>query len=265
MEHSPLAKLPAELRNRIYAFVLSPRGVDAGVWEPITPISNPLTHVCRQIRQETLSMDCATIHLWSDDHYFRDLHIKHIEGWMRSVGPQACSHVRDWDNCISSVAYLKERNPAAAEAVLAATCSSKAKETTIVKPDEEGFQVHGLDFLPECFWEPYSRIQAIVETLAHMGVSMCAVKAAQKNWKLEDWLVVSIPCSTVDVNRRDRTVAMVDGQMTTWCDGCEMHTGTRFHRDCRIPDVTLDESEESLHAAAWRWQMNQGGWGSDAE
>ncbi|KAK3667600.1 hypothetical protein LTR22_001415 [Elasticomyces elasticus] len=236
MEHSPLAKLPAELRNRIYAFVLSPRGVDAGVWEPITPISNPLTHVCRQIRQETLLMDCATIHLWSDDHYFRDLHIKHIEGWMRSVGPQACSHVRDWDNCILSVAYLKERNPAAAEAVLAATCSSKAKETTIVKPDEEGFQ-------------------AIVETLAHMGVSMCAVKGPQKNWKLEDWLVVTIPCTTVDVSKRDRTVAMVDGQMTIWCDGCEMHTGTRFHRNRRIPDVTFDESEESFYGVAWRWQM----------
>ncbi|KAK5735622.1 hypothetical protein LTR17_007973 [Elasticomyces elasticus] len=263
MEHSPLAKLAGELRNCIYEFVLTPRGVDAGVWEPAAPISHPLTHVCRQIRQETLLMDCTTIYIGSDHYGYQNIHVKHIEGWMRSVGPQACSHVRDWDNCIFSVAYLKELNPAAAEAVLAATCSSKAKETTIVKPDEEGFQVHELDFLPECFWEPYSRIQAIVETLAHIGVSMSAVKRAPKNWKLEDWLVVTLPCTTVDVSSRDRTVAMVDEQMTIWCDGCEMHSGTRFHRNCRRPDILLDESEENSHAA-WRWEMDQAGWGSNS-
>ncbi|KAK4501803.1 hypothetical protein PRZ48_007612 [Zasmidium cellare] len=53
MDHSPLGKLSAELRNKIYAYVL-PSDKPIPVIETSDGIQAPLTRVCKQLREECL-------------------------------------------------------------------------------------------------------------------------------------------------------------------------------------------------------------------
>lgn len=97
MDNSPLGRLSAELRNRIYQYTLKIEPVCGRPWDRdvyLYPgnrdILYPITRVCRQLRRETLAMYLSTtsfdtIYLDSDGHLVR---------WLKALGPVSCSNIK---------------------------------------------------------------------------------------------------------------------------------------------------------------------------
>lgn len=91
MDHSPFARLPAELRNHIYDLAL----VDAGRIEVNRNLSThwnppPLLQACRQLRNEASPVyygnNTFTIEHWNA--------LKALETWLRAIGPDARGFLR---------------------------------------------------------------------------------------------------------------------------------------------------------------------------
>ncbi|KAK5687376.1 hypothetical protein LTS10_001514 [Elasticomyces elasticus] len=216
MDHCPLSRLPAELRNCIYELVLSThRTVNTGSSDPTGPLSHPLTHVCRRMRQETLLMDCDLLLL---SPIFHVAPAQQVTAWMRSIGLKVCSDIHKLDSCIISVAHLKELNAVAAESVLAKGYLLPKKATI-----GEDFEVHDISVLPPGFYTQDAKIPALLKTLAELGVSMCAVSIAYESescwWR--EWRVVTLPYTGYDLYRNLRNVASIERYTTTECD-CAM-------------------------------------------
>lgn len=99
MDDSPLARLPAELRNTIYELVLSSgdrtiiHGIRGRVWKPPA-----LLHTSRQIRNEASGIYIsATTFSVSSDH-FSYIEWK-LASWLSVLDPESRSCIRKIDLC----------------------------------------------------------------------------------------------------------------------------------------------------------------------
>lgn len=106
MQNSPLEKLPAELRNKIYRLVVSdnkPLTVCArspGYHKAIQP---PITRVCRQIRDESLTMfyhcnefvfEVTPAESWTETRWDIADRVWEIERWLHSTSENYRAAIR---------------------------------------------------------------------------------------------------------------------------------------------------------------------------
>ncbi|KAK4899419.1 hypothetical protein LTR27_003152 [Elasticomyces elasticus] len=196
MEHSPLALLPSELRNRIYELVI-PRSQLVFVGDPNNkdPIHHPITFVCSQIRRETFLMNCATLWVmrFCDMSTRPEINGKRLAKWLLALGPEASSHIGFMPSAIS-LAQLMVNRKRAAEAALASDYSYSSEATT--SKLAAGAYVFHLRELPDRFREPGTHHHAVLEALTQMGVKMCAVRQVYASGVMS-WFILMLPYTGV--------------------------------------------------------------------
>ncbi|KAK3631420.1 hypothetical protein LTR56_016917 [Elasticomyces elasticus] len=197
MEHSPLALLPSELRNRIYELVIPTFRLVLVGDDPNNKyrIHHPITFVCSQIRRETFLMNCANLGVvpFCDTSTRSEHDGKRLARWLQVMGPEASSHIGFMPSAIS-LADLKATHKRAAEAALASDYLPSS-EATISNLDE-GVYVFDLKELPSHFREPGGRGHAVLEALTNMGVSMCAVREVSESGSVH-WSILMLPYTGV--------------------------------------------------------------------
>ncbi|KAK5746606.1 hypothetical protein LTR17_000622 [Elasticomyces elasticus] len=196
MEHSPLALLPSELRNRIYELVL-PRCRLVFVGDPNNnyAIHHPITFVCSQIRREPFLMNCATLWImrFCDMSTRPEINGKRLARWLLALGPEASSHIGFMPSAMS-LAHLMVNRKRAAKAALASNYSPSSEATT--SNLDAGAYVFHLTDLPDRFREPGNHHHAVLEALTNMGVSMCAVREVSESGSVH-WSILMLPYTGV--------------------------------------------------------------------
>ncbi|KAK5687377.1 hypothetical protein LTS10_001515 [Elasticomyces elasticus] len=196
MEHSSLALLPSELRNRIYELVIPTfRLVLVGNPNNKYRIHHPITFVCSQIRRETFLMNCANLWVmpFCDKSTRPETDGKRLARWLQAMGPEASSHIGFMPSAIS-IADLKVTHKRAAEAALASDYLPSSEATT--SNMDEGAYVFDLKELPSHFREPGSHHHAVLEALTQMGVRICAVRQVYESGVMH-WFILMLPYTGV--------------------------------------------------------------------
>ncbi|KAK5735621.1 hypothetical protein LTR17_007972 [Elasticomyces elasticus] len=196
MEHSPLALLPSELRNRIYELVI-PRSQLVFVGDPNNkdPIHHPITFACSQIRRETFLMNCAILWVirFCDMSTRPEIDGKRLARWLLALGPEASSHIGFMPSAIS-LAHLMVTQKRAAKAALTSSYSPSSEATT--SKLGAGAYVFDLKELPDRFREPGNHHHAVLEALTRMGVRTCAVRQVYESGAMH-WFILMLPYTGV--------------------------------------------------------------------
>ncbi|KAK5746607.1 hypothetical protein LTR17_000623 [Elasticomyces elasticus] len=95
MDNSHLGRLPAELRNDIFALVLSKmRNISTGDPARSGRIQSAITRVCRQLRQETKILDCTKMQINTRGSKWGFPNNEEVTAtWLRAIGAEACSRL----------------------------------------------------------------------------------------------------------------------------------------------------------------------------
>lgn len=94
MDRLPLNRLSPELRNIIYGLVLVKRPISISSLREAGHHEHALAKTCRQLRQETLLLDYASIELLWDGRLVEDSNDDHgVPAWLRKIGPQAAGEL----------------------------------------------------------------------------------------------------------------------------------------------------------------------------
>ncbi|KAK5735619.1 hypothetical protein LTR17_007970 [Elasticomyces elasticus] len=95
MDNSHLGRLPAELRNDIYALVLSKmRKISTGDPARSGRVQSAVTRVCRQLRQETKLLDCTKMQINTRGSKWGFPNNEEVTArWLQAIGPEACSRL----------------------------------------------------------------------------------------------------------------------------------------------------------------------------